>query len=368
MPENCPGPSTTPRTRAKARHILDNYYIGPARDDAVLEIWGYTPKMSYAPGERVALHVSTTASDWELEVGRDGLEYRPLLRETGLKGTHRRTPEDCSATGCGWPVSYEFDIPDDWPPGGYLISMRARRGDDLVEEHHVFLLRSLKDFAPQFALVCATGTWLAYNCWGGSNHYESIAGQEGNAFSPTVSTQRPWSRGFCKLPKGALRPLERRPARPGEMARYPYMEWAYAYGYSKKCASAGWASYERHFARWAEGEGYELDAIAQRDLHRDPDLLSRYAWAIAAYEALEVCTLEECDIDFHYFHSGLAGALVYLAELYLAEGPRNLLESALKFYHSAMRAAEDSFGRESIQDDMDAVQGNLAALTLSNDT
>ena len=53
--------ATTPRTRAKSRHILDNYYIGPARDDAVLEIWGYTPKMGYAPGERVALHVSTPA-------------------------------------------------------------------------------------------------------------------------------------------------------------------------------------------------------------------------------------------------------------------------------------------------------------------
>lgn len=36
------------------------------------------------------------------------------------------------------------------------------------------------------------------------------------------------------------------------MTRYPYMEWAYAYGYSKKYASAGWASYERRFARWAE--------------------------------------------------------------------------------------------------------------------
>lgn len=280
MPENRPGPSSTPRTRAKARHIIDNYYIGPARDDAVLEIWGYTPKMSYAPGERVALHVSTTASEWELEIGRDGLAYRPLLRETGLKGTHRRTPEDCSATGCGWPVSYEFDIPEDWAPGGYLIALRARRDDDLVEEHHVFLLRSPKDAAPPFALVCATGTWLAYNCWGGSNHYEGIAGPDGNAFSPTVSTQRPWSRGFCKLPEGAPRALERRPARPGEMVRYPYMEWAYAYGYSKKYASAGWASYERHFARWAEGEGCELDAIAQHDLHRDPDLLSRYACAI----------------------------------------------------------------------------------------
>ena len=36
-------PEITPRTRAKARHILDHYYIGPGRDDRVLEIWGYTP-------------------------------------------------------------------------------------------------------------------------------------------------------------------------------------------------------------------------------------------------------------------------------------------------------------------------------------
>ena len=30
------------RTRARARHILDHYYIGPARTADVLEIWGYT--------------------------------------------------------------------------------------------------------------------------------------------------------------------------------------------------------------------------------------------------------------------------------------------------------------------------------------
>jgi hypothetical protein len=52
------------------------------------------------------------------------------------------------------------------------------------------------------------------------------------------------------------------------MTRYPYMEWAYAYGYSKKYASAGWASYERHFARWAEAAGYDLDFATLHDLHR----------------------------------------------------------------------------------------------------
>lgn len=279
MTQDSPAPAITPRTRAKARHILDNYYIGPARDETVLEIWGYTPRMSYAPGDRVALHVSTTAESWELEVGRDGLDYLPLLHETDLPGRHCETPPDCSVRGCDWPVAHTFVIPEDWAPGGYLVTFRARRGADLVEEHHLFLLRCATT-PPPLVLVCATGTWLAYNCWGGSNHYEGITGPGGDAFSPIVSTQRPWTRGFCKLPQGAPRALTECPPQPGDMVRYPYMEWAYAYGYSKKYASAGWASYERHFARWAEGEGYAFDVIAQHDLHAEPELLGRYACAV----------------------------------------------------------------------------------------
>ena len=273
-------PEITPRTRAKARHILDTYYVGPARDDAMLEIWGYSTQMSYAPGDTVALHVSTTASEWDLEVGRDGLAYQPLLTETGLKGQHHITPRDCSIEGCGWPVAYSFTIPRNWAPGGYLITFRARRADDFVEEHHVILVRSDHASPPPYVLVCATGTWLAYNCWGGSNHYEGISGPESNAFSPVVSTQRPWTRGLCKLPEGAPRTMRETAARPGEMVRYPYMEWAYAYGYSKKYASAGWASYERHFARWAEAEGFAFDVIAQHDLVSEPDILNRYACAV----------------------------------------------------------------------------------------
>ncbi|MBO9448301.1 N,N-dimethylformamidase beta subunit family domain-containing protein [Ruegeria sp. R14_0] len=276
-----PSPATTPRTRAKARHIVDNYYIGPARDEAVLEIWGYTPRMTYAPGENVALHVSTTAEKWDFEVGRDGLVYEPLLRQESLIGCHQETPDDCSVKGCDWQVSHQLTIPTDWRPGGYLITLSAERDGDRVEEHHLILIRSqINTPLPRMVLICATGTWLAYNCWGGSNHYEGITGPEGNAFSPVVSTQRPWSRGFCKLPNGAPRAVPEAPHTPGNIVRYPYMEWAYAYGYSKKYASAGWASYERHFARWLEAEGFEFDIATQHDLEAQPDLLDRYKCAV----------------------------------------------------------------------------------------
>ena len=101
--------------------------------------------------------------------------------------------------------------------------------------------------------VAATSTWIAYNEWGGSNHYEGITGPGRNLYSSHLSTQRPWTRGFPFLPVGAPRIPLREPPRMGAAPRYPHMEWAYANGYSKKYTSAGWASYDRYFLRWAEG-------------------------------------------------------------------------------------------------------------------
>lgn len=49
---------------------------------------------------------------------------------------------------------------------------------------------------------------------------------------------------------------------------------------AKKNASAGWASYERPFARWAEAEGYAFDVITQHDLDATPDILERYRCAV----------------------------------------------------------------------------------------
>jgi len=284
MPETS-APAAEPRTVRKARHILDNYYIGPARDADVLEIWAYTDRFSYAPGDTVGLRVSTTADTWDLEVGRDGAMYETMLTETGLNAAHHATPDDCYATGCGWAVAYTFTVGDDWRPGGYLMTLTGHRltehGRETVEEHHLIVVRKAGDAKPApMLLLCATGTWVAYNCWGGANAYDGIAGETGDRFSPVLSLRRPWTRGFCRLPEGAPRTLPDVPSAPGTMTRYPHMEWAYAYGYSKKYASAGWATYERHFARWAEREGYDCDIATLHDLHENPDLLSGYKCAV----------------------------------------------------------------------------------------
>ena len=115
MQHDGPDPAITPRPRARARHILDHYYIGPARNADVLEIWGYTPDHCYSPGDEVPLHVSTTADTWSLEIGRDGPTYECVMQVNHIAGQDQDTPTDCSINGCGWHESMRFTVDQGLP-------------------------------------------------------------------------------------------------------------------------------------------------------------------------------------------------------------------------------------------------------------
>ena len=268
--------ATTQRAWPSAIH--ENFYERPSGDPGSLEIWGYTDRLSYAPGETIRLHVCCSTPTFDLRIERDGLRTERVFEQEGLTGGWHPTPGDCSVDGCGWPVAFELAVPADWRSGGYLVTLRARDGEGTeAVQHHVFVVRPAED-GPRAPLlmIASSCTWTAYNDWGGSNHYEGITGPAGNDFAPLVSTERPMSRGFAWLPEGAPRVALDRPPPIGAAPRYPHMEWAYANGFSKKYASAGWASYDRHFLRWAEAAGYEVDLASQHDLHYRSDLLAPY--------------------------------------------------------------------------------------------
>ncbi len=157
----------------------------------------------------------------------DGIRLRPMCRSLDVAGP-----------GVS---SFRFQ------PTGYRVTRRIETGSGAgLEQHHMFLLRSNDSGRRnRLLLISATGTWCAYNNWGGSNHYEGISGSEGKDFSPILSLERPLPRGFVVLPDDAPRAaLAAIPAIPDndEPVSYPHMEWAYANGYSKKYASTGWAS------------------------------------------------------------------------------------------------------------------------------
>ena len=256
--------------------IAENFFERASNDPDVPQLWGYTDKWSYAPGETVRLHVSTTLTAFDLEIWRDGAVPETVRTFAAVKGVFHQTPEDCSVKGCGWPVAVELTLPDGWRSGGYIVRLS---GGGLAY-NHLFLLRAAPGKQASLLLVAATGTWAAYNDWGGSNHYEGIAGPDRNQCAPRVSMHRPFSRGFVVLPHGAPRVPLRTPPVMGAALRHPHVEWAYANGYSKKYASAGWASYDRHFLCWAEAAGYDVDVCALHDIHADPGLLRHYACAV----------------------------------------------------------------------------------------
>lgn len=245
------------------------------------EIWCYTDSIAYGPGATVRLHVCSSVETYRLEVVRDGLSARPVLEREIRGGRWQDTPEQCSVTGCGWTPSLEFRIGEDWPSGAYRITLTGRGTEGELSTQHLLIVRPLAGAkADRILQVAASATWTAYNTWGGSNHYQGITGPKRNQYATTVSLERPLCRGFVTLPQDAPRvPLEVSPP-PGAGLRYPHLEWAFAHGHSNKYASAGWASYDRHFLRWAEGAGFAVDLASQHELHFNPEILDGYACVV----------------------------------------------------------------------------------------
>jgi N,N-dimethylformamidase beta subunit-like, C-terminal len=269
-------------TEAQRREaVFGHRFERPGMGGGRGEIWCYTDSIAYAPGANVRLYVCSTAETCRLEIARDGASERRVL-EREIRGARwQDTPEQCSVTGCGWTPSLEFRVGEDWPSGAYRLTLTAQAPEGALSAQHLLIVRPRAPAPAQRILqVAATATWTAYNTWGGSNHYQGITGPNGDQYATTVSLERPWGRGFVALPADAPRvPLEVSPP-PGAALRYPHLEWAFAHGYSAKYASAGWASYDRLFLRWAEEAGFAIDLASQHELHFNPEILDGYACVV----------------------------------------------------------------------------------------
>ncbi|WP_457660568.1 N,N-dimethylformamidase beta subunit family domain-containing protein [Sinorhizobium medicae] len=258
--------------------LRGHFYEWPGMDGERGEIWCYSDRLSYRPGEIARLQVSSTAPRFTLEILRDGGTETKMFERSGIAAHWQDTPDQCSVEGCGWESMFEIRIGEDWPSGGYRVKLTAqgRDGRPIHCHHIVIVLPKAGRKRGRVLQVAATGTWLAYNTWGGSSHYDGITGPDRNQWSPIVSTQRPWARGFVVLPPDAPRvPLEMSlPLK--AVPRHLHKEWAYATGHSKKYASAGWATYDGHFFRFAERAGYGIDLVSQHELHFSPEILFDY--------------------------------------------------------------------------------------------
>jgi hypothetical protein len=254
-------------------------YEFPYNDPDLLEIWCYTDRCSYGPGDQIAIHVHTTGRQYSIEIVRDGHQPQIVHRADGLPGRRQATPADCSIKGCGWTVTHTVRIPEQWRSGCYLVIARTENeSGERRQGEHFFVLRASEPGAQApLALVLTTSTMIAYNNWGGMSSYGGLGEDPSQRIhQPVLSIHRPIARGQLVKPVGAPRASNSYTPPPFWEERYECYEWALAHGYGFWHASAGWATYERPFVQWAERSGYALEYLTQHDLHYRPELLGHY--------------------------------------------------------------------------------------------
>ncbi|HJT31856.1 MAG TPA: N,N-dimethylformamidase beta subunit family domain-containing protein, partial [Pirellulales bacterium] len=208
-------------------------------DAPSLYIEGYADQLSYQAGDKVRLHVSTSAPKWSLEVARIGAKTETVLNKNDIPGAAYDVPVNASSHGCRWPVGIELEVPDDWRSGYYEAMLRASdnggqfvgRGRRTAEAKLFFVVRpAMPGSNTKILLQLTTNTYNAYNNWGGHSLYAFHA--RNKLQGTRVSFDRPLA-GF-------------------------FRQW------------------ELPFVAWAERQGYVLDYAVNSDLEFRPDMLKHY--------------------------------------------------------------------------------------------
>ena len=225
----------------------------------------YCDRLSYLPGEGVALHTWCAVERFDVDVRRWGGDV--LWSATDVAGTAHPTPDTADARGCDWPPTLTIPTSSSWASGLYLVTLHGHgAAHDRAYGHAMFVLRA-KAQSNRPLLVIATNTYNAYNNWGGRSLY--TGGHE-------VTFDRPFARGTLVRPHTERDDRKSRPALPGEEPDtdgFVYQEFRFAHGYPGAMSSSGWFTYERRFAEWAERNAIELDFAVSSDLELDPSVL-----------------------------------------------------------------------------------------------
>jgi hypothetical protein len=201
-------------------------------------IEAYAGQLSYLPGEKAGLHVSTSAARFGVEVARVGPQREVVFSKDRVAGGKQTVPANAFSHGCGWPVTLEVPIAKDWRSGYYQVLLRT--SDGKAKGEAFFVVRPARPGrVPRILIQLCTNTYNAYNRWGGSSFYGGPKG-----VGRRVSFERPYL-GFL----------------PEENFTNTY---------------SGWRRWEQPFVEWAERAGYHLDFAVNSDLEFHPEVLKGY--------------------------------------------------------------------------------------------
>jgi hypothetical protein len=246
------------------------------------EVLAYCLPESVRGGDTVGLHLSAP-TPVAVEVVRDGAVATVVWRRSGGAAAALPVPDDAPEAGCGWPVAVTIPVDPSWPSGLYLVRCTPAGAASPDPPTAFFVVRAATPSPDGILLVLATTTWNAYNDVGGRNFYTGAV---------TLSFERPLAAGLLA-----------KPAEPGERVATlvpgtgadAFIDYTARHRLSMWHAMAGWATWERRFAAWAEAAGYRVDFATSTDI--GPELLAPYRlylsvghdeyWTAAMRDAVE---------------------------------------------------------------------------------
>jgi hypothetical protein len=197
-----------------------------------LYIAGYTDQLSCVSGDLLGFHISTNGERFSFTIDRLGLETTRVTEQEQLPTHESPIPDRASSEGCGWPLSFYYDIPSDWPTGYYEVTLTAEDNEsNTATSTMFFVVRSQNPGeSSKILLQLCTNTYNAYTNWGGHSlySYHDRDGLQGHR----VSFNRPLDSQFH--------------------------------------------NWELPFVQWVESEGIAIDYAVNSDLEFHPELLGHY--------------------------------------------------------------------------------------------
>jgi len=150
---------------------------------------GYTTRLSYAPGDLIEFHVSTTASTYSIDILRVGWTNELVVTFEDLQGAYFPKPEE-AWRGAHWPVTFSWSTPVSLGTGSYYA--RFRTPDGTSARHPLTVRSSVPGRQSRIAFVMNYNTRNAYNRWGGKSLYTSLLPDDTHR-AHEVSFQRPFA-------------------------------------------------------------------------------------------------------------------------------------------------------------------------------
>ena len=195
---------------------------------------GYPNRLSFAPGEEISFHLSSSSDRVGLVIERVGAANEKTFEKFEIPCRAHPIPDRASSHGCQWPAAFQMKIPTDWKSGYYrvtLLGKTTKESDNPARGALFFVVRSANPGKnSKILLQLSTNTYNAYTNWGGHSlySYHDRDGLQGHR----VSFRRP--------------------------LRSQFPNW------------------ELPLVHWAEANGYTLDYAANNDLEFHPEILKHY--------------------------------------------------------------------------------------------